>query len=195
MTTTTTRRRVLHGGLAASALLLLPARGGTVELPLTPACDPHGPATPRQTEGPFYTRDTPEKADFRADAEGEPLWLTGFVLDRACRPVPGALVDLWHADAQGRYDNAGFRLRGRLFTDAEGRFAFATIVPGTYPGRTLHYHVKVQAPGGPLLTTQLYFPNAPGNTRDRLFDPALLMTLEQAGDERLGRFDFVVETA
>lgn len=194
--TITTRRRVLHGGLAASALLLLlPAQGRAAELPLTPACDADGAATPRQTEGPFYTRDTLEKADFRADAEGEPLLLAGFVLDRSCRPVANALVDLWHADAQGRYDNAGFRLRGHLFTDEEGRFAFATIVPGLYPGRTLHYHVKVQAPGGPLLTTQLYFPDAPGNARDRLFDPALLMTLEQAGDERLGRFDFVVETA
>lgn len=192
--TITSRRRLLHGGLAASALLLLPA-AGRAELPLTPACDADGPATPRQTEGPFYTRDTPEKADFRADAEGEPLLLAGFVLDRRCRPVAQALVDLWHADAAGRYDNAGFRLRGHQITDAEGRFAFATIVPGAYPGRTLHYHVKVQAPGGPLLTTQLYFPDHPGNARDRLFDPALLMTLEQAGQERLGRFDFVVETA
>lgn len=193
MIRSTTRRRLLGSGLAASALLLLPARGEAATLPLTPACDAQGPATPRQTEGPFYSRGTPEKADFRGDAEGEPLLLAGFVLDRACRPLAGALVDLWHADAQGHYDNAGFRLRGHVLTDAEGRFAFATIVPGAYPGRTLHYHVKVQAPGGPLLTTQLYFPDFPGNARDRLFDPALSMTLAQAGEERLGRFDFVVE--
>ncbi len=92
-----------------------------------------------------------------------------------CRPIPHTLLDLWHCDAEGRYDNQGYRLRGHQFADAQGRFVFETIVPALYPGRTRHYHVKVQAPGGDVLTTQLLFPGEPGNERDRIFDAALLM--------------------
>ena len=65
---------------------------------------------------------------------GQPIELVGFVLTRGCKPVPGALVDLWHADDEGDYDNSGFRLRGHQFADAEGRYRFRTIVPGSYPG-------------------------------------------------------------
>ena len=69
--------------------------------------------------------------------------------------VARALLDVWHADDRGGYDTAGFRLRGHQFTDGSGRFELETIVPGLYPGRTRHIHVKVQAPNGPILTTQL----------------------------------------
>ena len=68
------------------------------------------------------------------------------MLTRGCRPVERALVDLWHADDGGAYDNRGFRYRGHVFTDEQGRYRFRTILPGLYPGRTRHYHVKVQAP-------------------------------------------------
>jgi protocatechuate 3,4-dioxygenase beta subunit len=61
--------------------------------------------------------------------------------------LAGALVDLWHADSKGDYDNKGFRLRGHVFTDDQGRFVFRAIMPGLYPGRTRHYHVKIQAAG------------------------------------------------
>ena len=77
--------------------------------------------------------------------------------------MPGALVDLWHADDEGDYDNSGFRLRGHQFADGEGRFRFRTIVPAQLSGRTRHFHVKVQPKGGRVLTTQLYFPGEPGN--------------------------------
>jgi protocatechuate 3,4-dioxygenase beta subunit len=116
-----------------------------------------------------------------AGMAGTHIALAGIVLTRSCRPVPGALVDLWHADDAGRYDNDGFRLRGHQFTDAEGRYAFETIVPGLYPGRTRHFHVKFQAAGEPVLTTQLYFPGEPGNERDSIFDPALLLMVEGTG--------------
>ena len=80
---------------------------------------------------------------------------------RSCRPVERALVDLWHADERGEYDTAGYRYRGHLFTDREGRYRFRTILPALYPGRTRHYHVKVQVPERPVLTTELYFPDEP----------------------------------
>ena len=104
-----------------------------------------------------------------------------------------ALVDLWHADDKGDYDNSGFRYRGHQFTDAEGRFTFRTIFPALYPGRTRHYHVKVQAAGGRILTTQLYFPNEPQNRRDGLYRRELLMRMAQAGDGLAARFDFVLD--
>ena len=76
------------------------------------------------------------------------------------------------------YDNNGYRLRGHQFTDADGRYAFETIVPGLYPGRTRHFHVKFQAANNPVLTTQLYFPGEPDNERDGIFRPELLLTIE-----------------
>ncbi len=73
-------------------------------------------------------------------------------------------------------------------TDADGRYRFETIVPGVYPGRTRHYHVKVQAPNGPILTTQLYFPGDPGNARDGIYRDECLMDVQ---GENAG-FRFVV---
>ena len=67
-------------------------------------------------------------------------------------------------------------------------------MPAVYSGRTRHFHVKVQAPGSPLLTTQLYFPNEPANLRDGLFQRELLMRVAGAGDGLAGRFDFVLNT-
>ena len=121
-----------------------------------------------------------------------PVELSGLVLTRSCRPVVGALVDLWQADDRGEYDNKGFRLRGHVFTDAEGRYAFRTIMPGLYPGRTRHYHVKVQAPARPVLTTQLYFPDEPLNRSDDFFHPELVMQVAKGEDALRARFDVVL---
>ena len=98
-----------------------------------------------------------------------------------------------HADERGDYDNAGFRYRGHVFTDAEGRYRFRTIEPALYPGRTRHYHIKVLSTGRQLLTTQLYFPNEPMNARDSLFDRALVVKLAGGGDATTARFDFVLD--
>jgi protocatechuate 3,4-dioxygenase beta subunit len=102
------------------------------------------------------------------------------------------VVDLWHADEKGQYDNIGFRYRGHVITEPDGAFRFRTIVPALYPGRTRHYHVKVQAPGSRLLTTQLYFPNEPANLRDGLFQRELLMRTADAGDGVAGQYDFIL---
>ncbi len=163
----------------------------TQELAPTPACRDGDEPTVRQTEGPFFKPRSPERSDLRVPgAGGRPLELSGFVLTRSCRPLSGAVVDLWHADDKGEYDNIGFRYRGHVITGSNGAFRFRTIVPALYSGRTRHYHLKVQAPGSHLLTTQLYFPNEPANLRDGLFQRELLIRVADAGDA--GRFDFVL---
>lgn len=193
-----TRRAIMQRWLIASsggaaALLLTQGDEASAQLlPATPSCGAEDAATIAQTEGPYYKQRPPQKSNFRQDARGEGFTLAGFVVNRRCQPVANAIVDLWHADADGAYDNQGFRLRGYQTTDALGRYTFETITPGLYPGRTRHYHVKAQAPGGRALTTQLYFPDEPGNRRDGIFDRRLLMRVENASDGKVGRFDFVL---
>ena len=127
-----------------------------------------------------------------AGMAGQPIELVGFVLTRACKPLAGALLDFWQADDKGRYDNSGFRLRGHQFTDAEGRYRLRSIVPGLYPGRTRHIHVKVQPRDGRVLTTQLYFPGEAKNRSDGLFRKELLVRTAKNEGWLAGRFDFVV---
>jgi protocatechuate 3,4-dioxygenase beta subunit len=115
------------------------------------------------------------------------------VLTRNCRPVPRVLLDLWHADQNGDYDQRGFRYRGHVLTDAGGAYRFRTILPAPYPGRTRHYHMKVLSVGRQLLTTQLYFPNEPLNRRDDYFHPELLMRVADGADALAARFDFVLD--
>ena len=147
-----------------------------------------GPATPRQTEGPFFKPQSPERASL-VDGKAGTLLVSGRVLGPDCKPVAHALLDFWHADEKGAYDNQGFHYRGHQFTDADGRYRLETIVPAEYPGRARHIHVKVQRPGGRILTTQLYFPNNPGNQYDDIFRPELVMQMATRGQ---GIYDFVV---
>lgn len=161
----------------------------------TPACgDDDDEPTIAQTEGPYYTPNTPQRTSFLEEGiSGRMLQLSGFVLNTACAPVASALVDFWHCDDAGVYDNAGYKLRGHQFTDEEGRYHLTTIVPGIYPGRTRHIHVKVQAPNQPVLTTQLYFPNEPQNERDGIFHPSLLVNAIEGTDGMEALFNFVLD--
>jgi protocatechuate 3,4-dioxygenase beta subunit len=189
------RRQMLTGALAAGGLTFAgPAELGLAqELPATPACDDGDAPTPPQMDGPFYKPQSPERDDLRErGVRARTVELTGFVLTRGCQPLPRALLDLWHADETGDYDNRGFRYRGHVFTDDAGRFRFRTIVPAEYPGRTRHYHVKVLAAGRALLTTQLYFPDDPGNRRDSLYRRELAMRTTDGDDALNARFDFVL---
>ena len=163
------------------------------EVKPTPSCRDGDEPTARQGDGPFFKPKSPERNDLRGPGgQARPAELSGFVLTRSCRPLSGAVVDLWHADEKGEYDNVGFRYRGHVITESDGTYQFRTIVPAVYSGRTRHYHVKVQAPGSRLLTTQLYFPNEPANSRDGLFQRELLMQVADSGDALVGRFDFVL---
>src|SRR5262249_8584381 len=173
---------LLNTGMLAAGLEL--SRGGVARnLAPTPSCHDGDEPTVRQTEGPFFKPRSPERSDLRDPGNGgRPFELSGFVLTRSCRPLPRAVVALWHADDKGEYDNVGFRYRGHVITGPDGAFRFSTIVPAIYSGRTRHYHVKVQAPGSRLLTTQLYFPDEPANRADGLFQRELLMQIANTGD-------------
>ena len=152
-----------------------------------PVCNGLPPGTP---EGPTYLANTPERATLReAGMAGQALVISGYVLGPDCAPIPGAWLDFWQAGADGFYDMGSFRLRGHQFTDENGRFRLDTIVPGATADRPPHIDVKLQPPGGAVLTTQLFFPDAPGNANDADFRPELLLTM--TGDAE-ARFDFVV---
>ncbi len=147
------------------------------------------------TEGPYFKSGSPESSTLSGGQSGTKLTLTGYVLTADCKPVAHALLDFWQANAQGQYDNSGYTLRGHLFTDASGRYQLETVVPGLYPGRTEHIHVKVQAPGGPILTTQLFFPGVQQNQSDGIFDQRLLLTsVEQTNAGMSATYNFVIQT-
>jgi protocatechuate 3,4-dioxygenase beta subunit len=168
-------RRVLLSAAAGAAALTLPrlaARAATI--------------TPRQAEGPFYPAEPPAETDgdlvrvTGADARalGQVAHVMGRVLDRQGRPLPGALVEIWQCDANGRYlhpgdrggrRDLGFQGFGRALTDQGGGYRFRTIRPVAYPGRTPHVHVKVLRGGSELLTTQMYVAGEPLNDRDGLY--------------------------
>jgi protocatechuate 3,4-dioxygenase beta subunit len=170
------------------------AQPGSTVLPATPSCGGDERSTQAQTEGPYFKPDSPAKFDLAADvSSGTRLVVTGSVLTRSCQPVARALLDVWQADAGGNYDNSGFRLRGHFFTDDAGRWRLQTVVPGLYPGRTRHIHVKVQAPGGRVLTTQLYFPGEAANRSDSIYRPELLLAVQDGPDgAKEGTFTFVL---
>ena len=187
----TGRRRFLRAALAlplASAGL-----ASSQSLPLTPVCGEKSERTPSQTAGPFYTPNSPPRASLvEPGSKVERLVLAGLVLSPQCKPVANALLDFWHCDEAGEYDNRSFRYRGHVFADTQGRYSLETIVPGEYPGRTRHIHVKVQVPGGRVLTTQLYFPDEPGNRFDGIYRRGLAMRVSRRDGQRDARFDFVV---
>ena len=166
----------------------------TPSLPVTPACaDDDDDPTPAQTEGPYFKPSSPLRSSLlESGITGTRLVITGQVLTTSCMPIANALLDFWQADNGGNYDNSGYRLRGHQFTDANGRFSLETIVPGLYPGRTCHIHVKVQRPNGAILTTQLYFPGEARNASDGIYSAELLMAVTAGANGQDATFNFVL---
>ena len=194
MIDTPTRRAVLGAGVfAAGSMFAIDRSLAQAPLAPTPACHDGDEVTLPQTEGPYFKPSSPERTElFEEGMAGQPIELVGFVLAHACKPLAGALLDFWQADDKGRYDNSGFRLRGHQFSDAEGSYRLRSIVPGIYPGRTRHIHVKVQPRDGSVLTTQLYFPGESKNRSDSLFRKELLVRTAKNEGWLAGRFDFVL---
>lgn len=164
--------------------------------PPASTCRAGAPLTLAQTEGPFYSANPPQRATLiEAGVTGTRLVLSGTVVAQDCRPLANARVDFWQTDANGAYDNSGFRLRGYQLADAQGQYRLETIVPAEYPGRTSHIHVKVTPPRGPTLTSQLYLPDVARNASDGSFRRELLMQDVVRGPEGVtARFDFIVAT-
>jgi len=168
--------------------------------------------TGSDVEGPFYLAGAPRRAMLAgADEPGDRLTIGGRVLLSDCTsPIGGALVDVWQADAEGRYHGPDerFRLRGRIVADERGSYQFETIVPGRYrieeasSFRPAHIHFKVSGANAPTLTTQLYFKGDPylgpkdacqGQCRSD--DPGRIIELGRkggAGALLAGAFDIVL---
>ena len=175
-------------------------------------------ATPGQTVGPFFALglDRPEWADMtRSNPQGQRIVIEGQVLDGDGAPVPDAVIELWQANAAGRYDHVedtqtgkqidpNFHGYGRVATDAQGRFKVATIKPGPVPGRgnTLQApHINVAFFARGLLRqlhTRIYFADEPANASDPLLslieDDATRQTLlARPGAADTYRFDFILQ--
>src|SRR5881227_1113179 len=171
------------------------ATGSSASAPATRAASGQcsSQPTPAQTEGPYFKAGSPMRTSLvEPGMAGTRLALSGRMLSRDCRPIAGARLDFWQADASGTYDNSGYRLRGNQTTGVDGRYVLETIVPGEYPGRTEHIHVKVQRAGVGTLTTQLYFPGVSRNQQDAIFDPRLLLTVKTSPSGLTAIYDFVL---
>ncbi|WP_170424000.1 protocatechuate 3,4-dioxygenase [Ruegeria arenilitoris] len=171
------RRNLLAGLSSVTGSLLLPRSVLAADL------------TPRAAEGPFYpTRsmrmkdtdnDLVKVAGLVREAGGEIITLKGQITDRKGIPIAGARIEIWQCDVNGKYlhpgDNRpvpydrGFQGFGHDITDGAGNYAFRTIKPTKYPGRTPHIHVKVSDQGRELLTTQFYIDGDPDNAKDGLY--------------------------
>lgn len=109
------------------------------------ACTPTRP----DQEGPFYQANAPERA-----STGRGFVISGAVRSASgCGPLPGARIEWWAADPRGEYDPGH---RATQHADGDGRYRYETDFPGRYPGRPVHVHVRVTAPGHRVLITQLY---------------------------------------
>lgn len=127
---------------------------------------------PELTAGPFPLDEQFERRDVTEGRPGHPVRLGFRVVDGSCEAVPGAAVEIWHADASGDYsafaDGGGGKdeaegttfLRGTQVADAAGIVEFTTIYPGWYPGRAVHIHLRVRVDGDRVLTSQVFFEDA-----------------------------------
>ena len=221
------RRDLLGAGAGAAAGLVAQRLVGE-SLPAPGCGDPTAP----QTAGPYYpTRDRPdEDPDLtrvkgrEGRAAGEIVLVRGTVLDEACKPIAGALVEIWQANSLGRYDHerdAGnprpldpnFQSWAEMVTDQDGGFRFKTIKPGAYPAddsgwvRPPHIHFRVSRRGYHELVTQMYFAGESLNDTDRIRlalsgedRERATVAFEPAEAEgeagaRLGRFDVTLRRA
>ena len=150
-------------------------------------------------QGPEYKSGSPLKRgqDFANGLSGARLELTGDVLSAVdCKPVHGAVLDVWQADANGSYDNKDYNLRGKIMTDKDGKYVLDTIHPGRlHTGSTIlrpsHIHIIVGIPGQPLLTTQVYFENQPRDIAVK--DSLITKTVVNSNGTRIANYNFVIE--
>lgn len=165
------------------------------------------PITEDNIEGPFFRANAPLKTTLYAKGDkGEILVISGKVVARNGRPLADAMIEVWQASPQGRYDNDDpknppakdeFRFRARLKTDKNGLYKFETMKPVAYsigPNqyRPAHIHVKVHHEGYDSLTTQLYFPEDKYNKKDPWYKPSLVLDLKKDGKKLAADFKFVL---
>ncbi len=179
-----------------------------------PDVQPQGRWAPTESDilGPFHRPGAPYRGKITPPLEpGDVLLVRGRVWSHHTRrPIAGAVLDIWQANAAGRYDNDDpanppkpgvFINRSRLVTDEHGRYEYETIRPGRYriapdQMRPSHIHYLVRAEGHRRLITQLYFKGDPFNATDPFIKDSLIIepeTIElDAGTYEVGTFDIVL---
>lgn len=159
-------------------------------LPAPPCKDDLTPAAPVDAS---YRPGAPvRKVVADRGAAGTRMTLSGYVTGLTCGRIKGARVDFWQADATGKTDNAGFTLRGAVLTDAEGRYAIETIVPGAAGDRARHLCVRIAPAGKKVLTTVLFFPDDAAAPKDKQFQRSLVMK-PAPGAVNAYTFDFLLD--
>ena len=147
--------------------------GSTIILPgivLSQECD----LTTDDILGPYFVEDAPIRTLIaHPDEPGQRLFVSGRILQNDCEtPISGAMLEVWHANEAGCYsinldcntgnpENDEYNLRGKMFSNANGQYAFETILPGNYASRPLHLHIKITTPDEEVLVSQIYFDSDP----------------------------------
>ena len=180
MTPKISRRHVIKMGMAIPSVSLLHSSTALAGL-----------FTPEQTQGPFYPLTRPEDSDFDLihidghdnTAMGTPIRVVGRISNSQGNPIGAAHIEIWQANAQGRYhhpDDANrapldpdFQGYGTVISNVQGEYQFKTVLPGAYPAtsswtRPPHIHFKIKKHGYQSLTTQMYFPGEGLNQADRI---------------------------
>jgi protocatechuate 3,4-dioxygenase beta subunit len=174
-------------------------KGGETETP-----------TEGNIEGPFYRPGVPERSKLNRDGDkGDRLVIAGTIVNTRGEPIEGAVLEVWHANAVGQYDNGDpdhpplnevFHLRGRITTGKDGRYQFRTVRPGYYPVtptqfRTAHIHFIVRAEGYQTLTSQFFFKGEKYNRTDPWFKPSMVLDLKPVEDHFEATFRIVLRRA
>ncbi|HXT69945.1 MAG TPA: hypothetical protein VN700_09335 [Vicinamibacterales bacterium] len=191
-----TRREFLAVLAATVPVAAGTARGETAQngldkflLPAPPCKDDLTPAV----LGTDYRPGAPVRSSLIDPGEtGTRMTLAGYVTGLTCGRIKGARVDFWQAGPDGKLQATGFRLRGAVLTDAEGRYSLTTVVPGALAGRARRIGVRIAPAGKKPLATVLFFPDDSVAARDSQFKPALVMK-KVAGAENAYGFDFLLD--
>jgi catechol 1,2-dioxygenase len=151
--------------------------------------------TQSDQEGPYYKEGAPIRTVIETDGNTL-VTIEGKILSASdCKtPVANAIVDIWHCDNHGKYDNEGFNCRGMVNSDKEGNYMFTTILPPSYGSRPRHIHFKIRANGFPELTSQIYFKGDPNLKNDfaRKAEAGRILETTLKGNTKTARFDIYI---
>lgn len=181
---TISRRNMLKLGMVGTVSGMLKTTESWGEMIVVP--------TPEEAEGPFYP--VVDQGDKDADmtkvagqsglAKGQHIIISGSIIDTKGHPIENARIDIWQANAAGRYNHPRdpnsaprdpyFQGWAIIYSEKNGQYRFKTVKPGAYPAsrtwtRPPHIHFKISKQGFLELITQMYFPNEPLNASDLLF--------------------------
>ena len=190
---------IVKGGVLAGSTVLLPT------LVLGQDCN----LTTDDIMGPYFVEDAPIRMVIaHADEPGQRLYISGRILQNDCEtPITGAMLEVWQANDAGCYSinldcNTGnpgdddFNLRGKMFSNANGQYAFETILPGNYANRPMHIHIKITTPDGEILVSQIYFDSDPLCDTDPWCQDAeeRILSLNEDSSGLYGQLDIVMNS-